>query len=67
MPPTAIVPRVEDDTPGNINDQTIPRHQTSFLVYGPFWSIHVEHWSGNRFMVAKFAGDKKAKSGQLGH
>ena len=40
-PVTVIVPRAEYDTPGNINDQTIPRHQTSFLVYGPLWSVRV--------------------------
>lgn len=36
-PLTVIVPWAEDDTPGNINDHAIPRHQTSFLVYGPLW------------------------------
>ena len=34
---TVIVPWAEDDTPGNINDHAIPRHQTSFLVYGLLW------------------------------
>lgn len=39
---TVIVPRIENDTPGSIDGQTIPRHQTSFLVYRSLWCICVE-------------------------